>query len=562
MRSVIFCSLFLLFACTLSAQTITGIVYKEGTDSVIVSASVYYGGSMAGTTTNNKGQFQLAAKSEQVPLTISSIGYYSASVHYQPGRPLIVYLKPKQEELQTVVIHADGMDRKDEIWLFIREFLGLSYYGRNSTISNMDDISFFYSKKTQTLTATCDKPIIINNKLLGYTISYYLDEFIRTPKQTYFTGDYIFKENTVINNQDKAKVLSNRESVYEGSRMQLIRALWSHTLKSSGFNLYSAGYTPLSESDILVRDSANNKYLRLEGRIRIIYNNNSLALNTVNCSDTFSFIDSSGFYNAGLRWTGEMGQQRVGDLLPFDYQPNNELKNSDRIAIFNTSTTKKNNKKSQQTNKQAELFKSIVLVKDSPRENEPVIRKWSQPVYYKIYGTCGNKDLDQRLADFAKAIFKKVADNSSLQIKNVSDDKAVNFFIILNGDADSYKQILPADALSYFAAHQQSPGYYSYNENGFTSMVKLVNVENIGNPVSKFPIIGYMLRQHILNGLGFFNMASPYRGSTFYNDVTSDNPDPRYKAADVNIISSLYRADIRSGMTEQELDHILNVAGP
>jgi len=554
MRGIVICTAFLLSALYTTAQIVTGKVYREGTDSVIIGASVYYGGSMYGTVTNDKGQFQLVAKSGQVPITVSSIGYHSASVQYQPNKPLIIYLKPKPEELHNVIIRADGMSRKDEIWLFTREFLGLSYYARNCTINNMDDIDFFYDNKTQTLTATCDKPIIINNKALGYTISYYLDRFVKTPKQTYFAGDYIFKEDN--SDKDKSKIIRNRENAYNGSRMQLIRALCNYTLNQTGFRLYAPDYTPLREKDIVVKDTANNKYLRLGGRVRIFYNNDRRTLNSVNSLEELSFIDSSGFYNASLRWAGEMGQQRVGDLLPFDYQSPGKPQTI-ATAEINTTLTKKDRKKSDQVNKQLALFKSIVLVKDNPLDDELVIRKWTQPVYYKIYGTCGRKKLDILLANSVKSLFKMVADVSSLQIKSTDDDKAVNFFIILNGSADGYRDILPADAVTYLAGHPQSPGYYAYNEDGFTSMVKFVDLKSIGDPVIKFPFLGSMLRQHILNGLGFFNLAAYKKESIFNNDVNLNQADPKTKAADINIIRSLYRADIKSGMTEQELDNII-----
>lgn len=555
MKFIIACSILSLLMCSTNAQIITGIVYKEGSDSVIVGASVYYGGSLSGTITDNKGKFQLTAKSEQMPLTISCIGYYSTSVHYQADRPLIIRLKPKMEELHDVVIRVDGMSRQDEIGLFRREFLGLSYYARNCTINNIDDIDFFYDKKTQTFTATCDKPIIINNKALGYTISYYLDKFVKTSKQIYFAGNYIFKENEPTNEQ--AKIIRNRENAYDGSRMQLIRILWNNKLNESGFSLYAVNYTPLREKDIVVRDSANNKYLRLGGKVRIVYNGDTRALNTISCSENLSFIDSSGFYNAGLRWTGEMGQQRVGDLLPFDYQPLGNLE-SRTNAITSNIVIKKDKKKDDQSSKQLALFKSIVLVKDNPLNTEPVIRKWDQPVYYKFYGTCGNKRLDELLESSAQSIFKMVTDNSSLQIKRTADDKAVNFFIILNGSANNYQNILPADAVSYCADHPQSAGYYSYNENGFTSMVKLIDLKSIGDSIREFPVFGYTLRQHILNGLGFFNLASYKRESIFHNDVHLNKADSQTKASDLNIIEMLYRPDIKSGMTEQDLDNILN----
>lgn len=188
MKPIIFCTVFLWSALCANAQTVIGKVYREGTDSVIIGASVYYGGSTYGTITDDKGQFRLAARSEQVPLTISSIGYNSASVHYQPGKPLLVYLKPKTQVLHDIIIRADGMSRKDEIWLFTREFLGLSYYARNCSIDNIDDIDFFYNKKAQTLTATCDKPIIIDNKVWATPLATTWTSLLKLPNKLILPG--------------------------------------------------------------------------------------------------------------------------------------------------------------------------------------------------------------------------------------------------------------------------------------------------------------------------------------------------------------------------------------
>lgn len=863
MKNALLCGILVMLTCWLHAQTITGKVYRAGTDSVIAGATVYYGGSMAGTTTNNKGQFELQARQQQIPVIVSCVGYFSSTVTYKPGMPLVVYLKPKTEQLHTVTIRADGMNRDEEIRLFIREFIGISDYALSCTIVNMDDIDLFYDKKTETLTASCDKPIIIINKKLGYTITYYLDDFVKNPRTVHFAGNYIFKENKAPSAQTQAKIERNREDAYEASRMQLVRALWHHTLKQTGFRLYSLYYDKLTEDNIIVRDSLQQQYLKLPGKIIISHSSNTRNITTLNPISKFCFIDKDGYYGAGLQWAGRLTIQRMGDLLPFEYQSEKELKNwaqpdtailtetpanakaataqpdkesstaipdnkdwkqfvsvalmpgnalntgrvvrkweqpirykiygtygntgydqniADNIAqtfkklepltglsITNTETdsevnlfivigrpaafasilppeampyfnkspantcyytaaangftrmvvcvnaghalltadkdrrqqdmvqnqgalngpeaiivpdhlsgdhaempaggmlggvmimpgkhlnqpasnltdtrqlqelwcevrlmlmkslgfsgviddasslfcdyytqwlprhniapadvriiktlyslgvksgmneqetyqvvkemfppsgkmmkqdlTANNLKKDKTTEKELKQFKTAVLINDNPLDEHAVVRKWEQAINYKIYGTCGNPELDQQLSRNIASIFSFFTENAGVPANPATDDGLVNFFIILNGSPGNYTGVLPPDFNGYFKSYPESPGYYSYSENGFSTMAKFVHLEHtIGDPVAEFPLMVGLIRQHILNGLGFFKLPGSRKGSIFNSVTNFDSPDPAVQAMDSRFIKWLYQPAVRSGMTEQELDNAL-----
>ncbi|MDT3404400.1 carboxypeptidase-like regulatory domain-containing protein [Mucilaginibacter terrae] len=245
MKSLLFLIACLLLPYLLFAQTLRGMVYHEGTDSVIANASVYYSGSTIGTTTNSIGEFHLQAKSGQVPLVISCVGYQSAEVsNYTPEQPLKIYLKPKQFELEGVIVTSDGMSREEKVRIFTREFIGTSPYAQSCTIENIDDVDLYYNRGTQTLTAECSRPLIINNKLFGYNINYYLNNFKRSNEHISFTGNYVFKD--VALPADQKRVIRNRAHVYEESRMQFIRALWSRTLNNNGFKIYRTNYTRLN----------------------------------------------------------------------------------------------------------------------------------------------------------------------------------------------------------------------------------------------------------------------------------------------------------------------------
>lgn len=313
LKSCTLCCLLLLRGLLSFSQTITGKVYRDSTGTPIPAATVYYGGTMQGTITNNNGEFELPAKQQQVPIVASCVGYYSSTVKYEPGKPLKIYLKPKITLLQTVTIRADGMERQQEEKMFIREFLGSSAFAKSCTITNMDDITLFYSEKNKLLTASCDKPIIIENRALGYSISYYLDRFENSDSRVLYTGNYIFKE---LSPDPDAATLRNREVAYKGSRMQFIRNLWNHTLGRSGFSIYNRYNFPLKEDHILTTDSLQQKYIHWQnGRIYVTHGKTS----TVSTLEDRAFINKDGFYSAGLQWSGPMANQRIGDLLPFEY---------------------------------------------------------------------------------------------------------------------------------------------------------------------------------------------------------------------------------------------------
>ena len=124
----------LLFAISfgVKAQSVKGVVYHGNSDTVVANAVVYYSGSISsGTLTDKNGGFELRAKAQPIPIVISCVGYYSSIEKYQEGKLLIVRLKPRLEALHMVTIRPDGLDRKTEIAMFTREFIGTSEYAQS-----------------------------------------------------------------------------------------------------------------------------------------------------------------------------------------------------------------------------------------------------------------------------------------------------------------------------------------------------------------------------------------------------------------------------------------------
>ncbi|OCX53801.1 hypothetical protein BEL04_05810 [Mucilaginibacter sp. PPCGB 2223] len=305
------------------AQVISGKVYRAGTDSIIAHASIYLGGTLTGTTSDKTGAFRLQVLEGKIPLIVSCVGYQSAVINeYSADKLLKVYLKPKVNELKTITINVSSKSREAMERMFLREFIGTTRNAALCTIINMDDIELNYSRKTGTLTASCDKAIEIENKRLGYHISYYLDYFKQHDGTTSYDGHFVFKDQATDANRKIVKY--NREDAYAGSRMQFIRSLWNNTLGDDEFEIYFQDQYPVSVDSIVHADQQGAKYISLPYKISIIYKGDKRSPTDLWQTQKKCYIDKNGYCEDKLQWVGFMAIQRVGDLLPFEYRPPDE----------------------------------------------------------------------------------------------------------------------------------------------------------------------------------------------------------------------------------------------
>jgi len=317
--------LLLLVPLYINAQVISGKVYRAGTDSVIAHASIYLGGTQTGTTSDRSGAFRLQVLEGKIPLIVSCVGYHSAVIsEYSPDKLLKVYLKPKVNELRTINISVSSKSREAMERMFLREFIGTTRNAASCTILNMDDIELNYSRKTGTLTAFCDRAIEIENKRLGYHISYYLDYFKKRDGTTSYDGHFIFKDNAT--DANRKAINGNRQDAYEGSRMDFIRSLWYNKLDDHNFEVFSPEQNLVPVDSIVFADNTGAKYIALPYKVTILYNDDKREPTDLWQSQKRCYIDKNGYCEDKLQWVGYMAIQRVGDLLPFEYRSSAELK--------------------------------------------------------------------------------------------------------------------------------------------------------------------------------------------------------------------------------------------
>jgi hypothetical protein len=265
-----------------------------------------------------------------MPLTISALGYFSMTVtDLSTDTALLVYLSPKTFDLKEVIITADSKEtetarivRKARISLFKQEFLGNTQNALKCNITNEDDIMFKYDADNKTLKAFASKPIIIDNKALGYNITFYLDkfEFSEKMKSILIIGNIIFKEDSSFTMMQRKMFERRRKSAYLGSKMHFFRTLWEDKLNSSGFTVKNKLNQSLKYFQFVTAKDSLTKYLYFPDNPLIVYYDTKTGGSFLLKINDYVLFDKNGYYDGnGLSFDGEMAKSRLADLLPYEY---------------------------------------------------------------------------------------------------------------------------------------------------------------------------------------------------------------------------------------------------
>ena len=230
---------FLLFTLTFSSFSQTYIEGKviTNTNEILVGASVYLNNTTIGTTTNNKGEFQLRVNKGTYDLVVSFIGYTTSRITINTNSKinfLTVKLNPESNILDEVVLRKTKYDDewKYNLNRFKNLFLGKTKLAYQCEILNPKVLHFEYNNKTGELIADAREPLKIKHNGLGYLINYDLVSFSIKNQRLFFSG-YARYSNLKKNVRKKWK--RNRLEAYNGSQMHFLRSLLKNDLTKDGF---------------------------------------------------------------------------------------------------------------------------------------------------------------------------------------------------------------------------------------------------------------------------------------------------------------------------------------
>ncbi|MCK4879708.1 MAG: carboxypeptidase-like regulatory domain-containing protein [Bacteroidales bacterium] len=337
MKKIVSISALIIIGSVTYCQVIKGTIFDSETKTTIPYAAIYFTGTLVGTASDQDGIFELdITKYASKPLTIRAMGYEPFTLKAIPAdEQYTIYLIPSSFEIEEVSVSTKSLVRRRQahLRLFRREFLGTTGNERECKILNENDITFNYGSDKDTVKAYASKPIVVYNGALGYVITYYLDEFEYDKDRhvVTFTGDIVFNEDLAIKDRNNQSYSKKRELAYYGSCMHFFRALWANNLKATGFVIIHSSNNQLTDSykyatgadkfikykDIVIQDNKNNQYLMYSDNLQIFYMAQSS--NMIFLKSKVLFEQNGFFEPSAIRWEGDMAEQRVADMLPYEY---------------------------------------------------------------------------------------------------------------------------------------------------------------------------------------------------------------------------------------------------
>lgn len=328
-----FLAIFLFLPFIGLSQSLTGKVIDKKSKTPVESASVYFDNTTVGTTTNKNGAFSIEySDAIQSALVISYLGYQKVVIkEYRNIDSLVIKLIEAPNTLDEVHLeYDDGLTRRQKLNLFRKNFLGTSKFGKSCEILNEQDLILKYDGKNKSLYASSKAPIKILNQSLQYEIEYELVDFeikfkyVNPSSSTFTLHSVVFYGTTFYKDllkKDSKGVLKRREKAYKGSIQRFMRALYNKNLHAEGYAVFFKGF-PVNEWDFFkvldVEDSVL-KNVSLKQRVSLLYAREVQSDMELVIADFF--VDKYGNYWPidGIFFSGDMGDQRVGDSLPSDY---------------------------------------------------------------------------------------------------------------------------------------------------------------------------------------------------------------------------------------------------
>jgi len=336
--------------------TVVGSVIDSTNGIVLGGVNVFLSGTKIGTATNSRGHYKL----QRIPqggyrLVVSIIGYKKAVKKIVIGGGEIQTFDFKLEPIiyEMPEIYVGNLDKKwkKNLRNFRNYFIGETKWADSVKILNPEvlrfDKNWWGRFKAEALA-----PLKIENRALGYSITYYMREFHHGGSRTRWDGDPLFAEMTPVDSSQAAYWRRNRRKAFYGSLRHFMLSLLQDQVKEQGFIIYRIrqdiyGYSPRNQSrttaDRIIK-KGNEKYthrMNFVGRLKIIYTHEDEDPNYLLWSHSFQrgpasvqtsylelnehpiTIDVNGeiLEPYGATQFGYFAFQRLANLTPEGYRP-------------------------------------------------------------------------------------------------------------------------------------------------------------------------------------------------------------------------------------------------
>lgn len=354
----ILCLLIFVYAPIFS-QSIKGVIRDKSTKENLEFANVFINNSTLGTTSDNKGNFELKGiPLGKYELVISFVGYESAiyrvDVASQQVTYVEIFLTPSVKELQSINVKID----RDKAWesLFSKfkgTFLGKTSNATSCKILNPWVIDLTENRKENGFSASSISAIEIENLGLGYKIFFYLQNFEQKGSNFSLIGNVRFESLIPKDENEQKKYNQNRLDAYQGSERHFLKSLINGKSKEEGFLIYKYKEDRISEvvspnfyqhlakniqpyfpQNIVLQGAQFYEYkIQLPPKIEIhytkkmsftpTYQDNLYQVSWLDLKEKEVVSNENGIVTNPLSIviSGDMSRLRVADMLPLNYEP-------------------------------------------------------------------------------------------------------------------------------------------------------------------------------------------------------------------------------------------------
>ncbi len=349
-----------LFAQT-SYFLVKGKVVDKTTQAPLAGASVFAQNTTIGEATDTSGNFSIWLPKGGYSLATTFTGYQTETIRVNSSSEndsLLFELDPEIKSLETVTISIsnevkDGWEKYGTF--FTNNFIGQTNFSKLCFIKNPEALHFYFNQKRNSLKVLAKEPLVVDNFALGYTLKFAIDSFTNNYNSgtNLFIGYPLFNEMKGTPDQQKMWE-ANRAIAYKGSLLQFMRSLYSATLEENGFEIQFIVNTNGEDYTIKLgnvygalnykKDDSTKtvEFYPNQSEVALIYKNahpeksytdiDSTAKKNFQLSTLIFpkgekfYIDENGYFyeQEDLVTNGYLGFKKIGDMLPYDYKPQEE----------------------------------------------------------------------------------------------------------------------------------------------------------------------------------------------------------------------------------------------
>jgi hypothetical protein len=230
------------------AGLVAGVVLDADTGAPLPGANVYIAHSQRGAATDAGGGFTLRSiPAGSHELVASMIGFETAvqPVTVQARDSLFIRfeLSGKVYEQGELVVRAEQpRDFEQNLKKFKRLFLGVSDYARACELVNPYVLDFEASKSGSYFRATAGEPLIVDNRALGYRVTYNLQDFHKDELDPAtdilrYMGQPFFEELVPRDERERKRWADRRQQTYLGSFRHFLQAMVAGEAEAEGFQV-------------------------------------------------------------------------------------------------------------------------------------------------------------------------------------------------------------------------------------------------------------------------------------------------------------------------------------